>query len=111
MPVLRKFVRLRKLVTLYAVLKRSLPLTRAAVSNGFPPLPERPRAVTMSILGSCSRGNEDALHDRAFCVRAGADPGRPGLHPLSRPAARLPTAGPGSDTHRGRPIASESPAA
>jgi hypothetical protein len=36
MSVLRKFVRLRKLVTLYAVLKRSLPLTRVAVSNGFP---------------------------------------------------------------------------
>jgi hypothetical protein len=42
--------------------------------------------------------NEGALDNRAFLVRAGAPPGRPGLHPLSRPAAQQPIAAPRSST-------------
>src|SRR5260370_4232170 len=60
-----------------------------------------PKAVKMNTLGSCSRDDEDALdedalHDRAFCVRARSPSGRPGLHALPRSAARQPIAGPGS---------------
>src|SRR3954447_18630263 len=52
---------------------------------------EGPKAVKMTIPGSYSGGDEDALRDRAFWVRTEATPGRRGLHPLPRPAARNPS--------------------
>src|SRR5579862_6270427 len=73
--------------------------------------PERLKAVKMNILGWCSHGDEDALHDRAFWIRAGAHPGRLGLHALPRPTARQPIAGPGSGTRLGTTVAPVSPAA
>ena len=47
----------------------------------------------MKALRWCSRGDEHAVYYRAFLVRTGASPGRRGLHSLSRPAARQPSAG------------------
>ena len=48
------------------------------------------------ILESCSRWRRGCPHHSAFWVRAGAPPGSAGLHPLPRPAARQPIAGPGN---------------
>src|SRR5260370_41804632 len=71
----------------------------------------RPKAVKMTILGSYSRGDDDAILDRTFRVRARASPGRRVLHALPRPAARQHSAGLGSGPRRGPAVASESPAA
>ena len=60
-------------------------------------------------LGCDSRGDEDAIHARAFRVRTGAPAGRLGLHSLSRSAARQPIACPGCGARRGTALASDSP--
>jgi len=61
-------------------------LTCVSVSNGFPSVTGKAESCHNENLGSCSRGNKDACMT-GFLRTAGADPGRPGLHPLSRPAA------------------------
>jgi hypothetical protein len=77
-----------------------MPLVPIALTS-FQPL------ARINILGSCSRGDEDALKDSAFWVRVGASPGRRGLHPVPRPAARQPITDPDSGNHRRTAVASK----
>src|SRR5246127_2959082 len=59
----------------------------------------------MSILGSCSRGDEGVvLQLGSFWVRARAPPRRRGLHPLPRPTARRPIVDFGSATATKHPL-------
>src|ERR1700722_11013885 len=63
-----------------------------------------------AVSGACSRGVGDTFRSRVFWVPARAPPGRCGLHPLSRSAARQPVAHPGRGTNQGTTVASKSQA-
>src|SRR6266478_7406994 len=62
-------------------------------------------------LQSTEPGYKEVLDDSAFRIRTGAPPGRCGLHPLPRPTAWRPIAGPGDRTLRRTAVTSDSPAA
>src|SRR4029077_17777569 len=78
---------------------------------GSLPLTSSCSVIRMGALEYCRRGDQNVLPLGAFGVRVGAPPGRCGLHPLPRQAARQSIAGPSRGPRFRTTVASESPSA